>query len=130
MTPVRLAPSMSLLVLLACYDRVCAHRILEDVPVMQGGLRAVVLQTNCGAASSLRFHVALLQEGEKERTLLTGVRAVFTLRDARRPPDAPPERLRVRWLSRDSISIMYDHRLAPAKQDREERGVHIVYGTW
>ncbi len=66
MTPVRLAPSMSLLVLLACYDRVCAHRILEDVPVMQGGLRAVVLQTNCGAASSLRFHVALLREGEKE----------------------------------------------------------------
>lgn len=123
-------PAVLFLGLGGCLAPRCAERIVEERRANVRGPRAVIIETDCGAVSSLRFDVALLRSGEAPRSAFGGMRSVFALQDVQRPIDAPIERLRLEWLSDDSLLVTYDHRLRVVKRADESKHINVVYKTW
>lgn len=113
-----------------CANGACSDKVIQELPSQQLGTTATVVQMNCGASSTFTFFIAILHKGESPRDLLGRPKSVFMLRDTRRTSDSPPERLRIGWLSPDSLSVEYDGQLHVLKRVAEARGIRVTYRTW
>src|SRR5882672_12887453 len=113
-------------------DSWCGSEVVSRTPSPDGYLEAVLYEANCGATTDFGTHVAVVRAG----TTIPSV-GVFdggpTLLVAdsdhgRAPLDSGHViRVRLRWVSSDSLVVQYDRRARIYQQRDRSHGVSVTY---